>query len=255
MNSSELREAEMGNLLNLFKEIKVKGVFLAVVVIILGAATSCSSTLSTGDKTMDNTHEFSLLSAQVIEKVGEDTPPGGQVYLVIKYEVGNLQGQNDSLRRWTDQVVLEGKEERYALTFINSLGNQLWETSLLPGQTKMGYIAFTVPTDVLDFKMTFTFPTSEKKVIYEFKPVDKRISINVDYILTRLEQMERTQRIPLIGGNLDSFTSSPIMYRGIILVPEEDIPSLLDQIKGAQESSRRKIIEDYLVTQGRCSLE
>lgn len=224
-------------------------------IIVLGATMACSPALSLGQKTGDGAHTFLIRSAQIIDRIDTDMSPEGKAYLVIKYEVENLRSQNDSLRQWTDQMILEADGTSGEPTLINSLDNQLWETSLLPNQRESGYIVFTVPEDAYDFRLTFTFPDSENEAAYEFKAADKRIKINVDYVLTKLEQRERTQKIPLIGGILAAVTSSPIRYLGTILVPEDEVPDLLEQTRGLSEKVKRTVIEDYLLAHGHCQLE
>jgi hypothetical protein len=231
----------------------VKRILLAVLIIALGATTACSSALSHGDKTSDNAHSFLIHSTQIIDKIGEDIAPEDQAYLVIKYEIENLQSQNDSTRRWTDQIKLEAGEENYAPTFLDSLDNQLWETQLLEGEKKAGYIAFTVPDNTFEFTLTFTFPTSETEAVYELRAVDKRIGVSVDWVLTRFGQIENTKRVPLIGEPL-AF-ANPIRYQGIILVPKEDISQLMEQTEGLPENAKKATIEDYLITHGHCCLE
>jgi len=224
-------------------------------IIMLVAATACTSGLSQGDKSGDDTHEFSVLSAQIIDKIDQAIASEGEVFLVLKYEVKNLRNQDDSYREWTDQIKLEAKQEFYDPAFIETLDSQMWATSLLKNEKKAGYIAFTVPEDIRDFKLTFTLPTSETEAVYQFSTVDKRISVNTDYVLTRLGQIERTKRIALIGGLLASFSNSPIRYLGAILVPQEDISGLLGQTEGLSEGARRVVIEDYLIEHGHCRLE
>jgi hypothetical protein len=231
----------------------VKRILLAVLIIALGATTACSSALSHGDKTSDNAHSFLIHSTQIIDKIGGDIATEDQAYLVIKYEIANLQAQNDSTRRWADQITLEAGEENYAPTFLDSLDNQLWETQLLEGEKKAGYMAFTVPDKTFDSTLTFTFPTSETEAVYELKAVDKRIGVSVDWVLTRLGQIENTKRIPLIGRPLA--LANPIRYQGIILVPKEEISQLLEQTEGLSDDAQKATIEDYLITHGHCRLE
>ena len=233
----------------------MKRIFLAITIIVLVASTACSSALSLDQETSDSSHAFLIDSAQIIDRIDADVSPEGKTYLVIKYEVENLQSRDDSLRRWTDQMILEAGGKSYEPTLIKSLDNQLWETSLLQNQRKSGYIVFTVPEDAYDFRLTLTLPDSETEVAYEFKPVDQRIKINADHVLTKLEQRERTQRIPLIGGLLVAFTSAPIRYHGIILVPEDEVSDLFEQTRGLSESAKEKIIEDYLLEHGHGRLE
>ena len=233
----------------------MKRILLAIMIIVLVASTACSPALSLGQEKSDGTHAFLIRSAQIIDRIDADVSPEGKAYLVIKYEVENLRSQNDSLRQWTDQMILEADGKSGEPTLINSLDNQLWETSLLPNQRKSGYIVFTVPEDAYDFRLTFTFPDSETEAAYEFKAADKRIKTNVDYVLTKLEQRERTKDIPLIGGILTAVTSSPIRYLGTILVPEDEVPDLLEQTKSLSEKAKRAVIEDYLLAHGHCRLD
>ncbi len=231
----------------------MKRILLAIMIIMLGAATACSQALSMGDRTSDNAHAFLIQSVQIIDKIGNDMAPEGESYLVIKYQIENLQSQNDSTRRWTDNITLEVRGEYYDPTFIKSLDNQLWETSLLEREKKAGYIAFTVPEEIFDFKLTFAFPTSETELIYGLHAVDKRINVNVDWVLTRLREIENNKRIPLIGEPLAM--SNPIRYQGIILVPKEEISQLIEETKGLPENARGVVIEDYLMAHGHCRLE
>jgi len=233
----------------------MKRIFLAIMIIVLGASTACSSALSLGQETSDGAHAILIRSAQIIDMIDSDVPPEGKAYLVIKYEVENLGSQKDSLRQWTDHMILIADGKPSEPTSIESLANQLWETSLLPNQRKSGYIVFTVPGDAYDFGLNFTFPDSETEAAYEFKAADKRIKTNVDYVLTKLEQRERTQGIPLIGGILAAVTSSPIRYLGTILVPEDEVPDLLEQTKGLSDQVKRTVIEDYLLAHGHFHLE
>ena len=233
----------------------MKRILLVIMIIMLVGVTACSSALSHGDQSSDSTHAFTVLSTQIIDKIDEAITSEGEVFLVIKYEIENLQSRNDSHQQWTDQITIETDEDRHEPTFIDTLDRQLWATSLLKNESKTGYLVYTVPDDIHDFKLKFTFPASETEVAYEFRPVDKRISVNVDYVLMRLEQIARTKRIAVIGGLLNSVSSSPIRYLGTILVPEEEIPQLLEQTDGLDENAKRQIIEDHLVAKGHCRLE
>ena len=213
--------------------------------------TACASeALSEGNEASDNAHAFLIESTQIIDK---DIAPEDEVYLAIKYQIENLQSQDDSPRRWTDNIKLEARDEYYDPTFIDSLDNQLWETSLLQHEKKAGYIAFTVPEGILAFKLTFTFPTSETEVIYELYAADKRISAHVDWVLTKLEILENNRKIPLIGEYVATF--HPIMYQGVILVPKEEVSQFMEQTKGLPENAKRAVIEDYLIAHGYCRLE
>jgi len=233
----------------------VKRTLLTAMIITLAACAGCTSAISYGVRTSDDAHSFLLESTQVIDKIDENAAPEEEVFLVIKYEVENLGSQNDSLRRWTDQMKLEADEEQFEPVLVDNLDGQLWETSLQAGGKESGYIAFMVPEEITDFKLTLTFPVSGNEEVYDFRPVDKRIGVNVDYVLTRLEQIERTRRIWLIGKPLAAFSSSPIRYLGTILVPKDEIPDLMEQTEGLWEEAKRAVIEDYLVERGHCRLE
>ena len=91
----------------------VKRILLAIMIIMLGAATDCSAALSMGDRASDDAHAFLFESAQIIDKIGEDIAPEDEAYLVIKYQIENLQSQNDSPRRWSDNITLEVGKEYY----------------------------------------------------------------------------------------------------------------------------------------------
>jgi len=231
----------------------MKRILFVIMIIAVGMTTACSSALSQDDKSSDNTHAFQAQSTQIIDEIGTDIAPEGESYLVIKYQIENLQDQDDSPRRWNDYITIGAGEDRYEATSISSLDNQLWETSLSGNEKKAGYMVFTVPEDVFHFKLTFTFPTSETEVVYDLTAIDKRISANVDWILTRFGEIENNKKIPLVGEPLA--TSNPIRYRGIILVPKEEIPALIEQTEGLTEDAKRKVIEDYLIAHGYCHLE
>ena len=233
----------------------MKRILLVIMIIMLAGVTACTSALSHGDQSSDSTHAFTVLSTQIIDKIDEAIASEGEVFLVIKYEIENLQSQNDSHQQWTDQITVETDGDRYEPTLIDTLDGQLWATSLLMNEAKTGYLVYTMPDDIHDFKLKFTLPISETEVAYEFRPVDKRISINADYVLMRLAQIARTERIAVIGGLLNAVSSSPIRYLGTILVPEEEIPQLLEQTEGLSEDAKRQVIEDYLIAKGHCRLE
>lgn len=233
----------------------MKRFLLVIMIIILGAATACTSALSQGDRSSDVSHIFTLLSAQTIGKIDEAIAPEGDVFLVIKYRVENLRSGDDARREWTGQIKLEANEEQYQPTLVETLDNQMWATSLSAKEKQSGYIAFTVPEEIHDFNLTFTFPTSGTEETYRFRPADKRIGVNADYVLTRLEQIERTKRIWIIGRPLAAFSSSPIRYLGTILVPKEEISGLMERTEGLSGDARKAAIEDYLVEHGHCRLE
>ena len=233
----------------------MKRIFLTTLIITLVMLTGCASGLTPGNETSDDTHSFLLEICQITDIIESDTPPEGEVFLVIKYTVKNLRDQLDSQRWWTDQLKLEAEEETYNPILLDSLANQMWETSLAANEAMTGYIVYIVPDDIEDFKLTLTFPVSVNEAVYEFRPVDRRIGVNADYVLTRLEQIQRTKRIPLIGGLLTSLSSAPIRHLGIILVPEEDIDELLEQTEDLSEDATRVVVEEYLVTHGHGLLE
>ena len=74
-------------------------------------------------------------------------------------------------------------------------------------------------------------------------------------MITRLDQIEKTQSIPLIGGLLASVSGAPIRHLGEILVPEEEIDDMLEQTEDLSEESRKALVEDYLLTHGHGLLE
>jgi len=226
---------------------------LALTIIMLSAVTACTSASSTDDRASDSGHAFLIQSAQIVDGIGEDIAPEDEAYLIIKCQIENLQSQDDSFRRWADQIMLEVAEESYAMTFVNSLDDQLWETSLAKREKKAGYIAFLVPEDTFQSDLTFTLPTSGTEVVHAITAVDKRISESVDWVLTRLGTIENNKKIPLIGELLAM--SNPIRYYGIVLVPKEDISQLMEQTEGLPENAKRAVIEDYLLEHGHCRLE
>ena len=62
-----------------------------------------------------------------------------------------------------------------------------------------------------------------------------------------LEQMKRTSGIPLFGALVSAIHNFPIMYEGEILVPEEDIPGLIDDYHDHDtDEARRQTVSDYL---------
>jgi hypothetical protein len=231
----------------------VKRILLVMLIITLVATTACSSALSQGDKTSNSAYSFLIYSTQIIDKIGEDIAPEDEAYLVIKYEVENLQDQNDSTQQWSDQIKLEAGKDSYAPIFLDALDNQLWETQLLAHEKKVGYMAFIVPDMTFDFTLTFTFPTSETEAVYELRAIDKRVGVSVDWVFTKLGKIENTRRIPLVGRLL-AF-SNPIMYQGIILVPKADISQLLEQTNSLSDEAKKTTIEDYLIAHGHCRLE
>ena len=233
----------------------MKKIAVVATIAVLTTAVACTSAPSQGDLTSDSTHSFLLDNAQIIDKINGDVPPEGKTYLVIKYSVENLTATADARRQWTAQMALEGDEESFEPVDIGSLDGQLWETSLGSNEALAGYLAFVVPDAVGDFQLTVTFPVSGNEEAYDFRPVDRRISVNTDFVLTRLEQIERTKRIPLIGRLLASFSSSPIRYLGTILVPEEDIQQVLDTTEDFSEDTKRATVEAYLLAKGHGRLE
>jgi len=237
----------------------MRRILLAIMVIMLGTSTACISGLSLGQETSDNAHSLLIHSAQIIDKINGDISPEGESYLILKYEIENLQNRSDSYQQWTNQIMLEttsgGVTNSCESTLIESLDNYLRETLLLPNERKAGYMAFVVPEDASSFNLTFTFPYSGKKVSYDLRSTDKRIGVNADYVLMSLGQKERAQKIPLIGGLFAAFTSAPIRYLGVILVPEEEVSQLLEQTRVLPDDAKRKVIEDYLLAHGHCRLE
>ena len=233
----------------------MKRILLATLVIMLIALTGCTSALSHGAESSDDTHKFLLHLGQVTDQVDTDFPDEGEVFLIIKYEIENLQNQDDSQRQWTDYIKIVGDEETYEPILLDALADQMWETSLSAGEARTGYIAYAVPDDFEDFDLTFTFPVSEDEALYVFRPVDRRIGVNADFVITRLDQIERTKRIPLIGGLLASISGAPIRHLGEELVPEEEIDDLLEHTHDLPEEARKAFVEEYLLTHGHGLLE
>jgi hypothetical protein len=233
----------------------MKRILLASLVLMLVSLTGCTSALSHGVESSDATHKFLLCIGQVTDQVGTEFPDEGEVFLIIKYEVENLSNQDDSQRQWTDYIKVEADEDVYEPVLLDTLADQMWETTLAAGEAKTGYIAYVVPDDFEDFDLTFTFPASGDEVLYVFRPVDRRIGVNADFVLTRLDQIERTKRLPLIGGLLAAISGAPIRHLGEILVPEEEINDLLEQTEDLSEEARRALVEEYLLTHGHGLLE
>ncbi len=233
----------------------MKRIFLATLAIMLIALTGCTSALSHGSESSDETHKFLLHLGQVTDQVDTEFPGEDEVFLIIKYEVENLSSQDDSLRRWTDYIEIVEDEETYEPVLLEGLPDQMWETTLSAGESETGYIAYTVPDDFEDFDLKFTFPVSGNEELYVFRPVDRRIGVNADFVLNRLDQIERTKRIPLIGGLLASISGAPIRHLGVMLVPEDEINDLLEQTEDLSEEARKALVEDYLLTHGHGLLE
>jgi hypothetical protein len=230
-------------------------ILLVAMIAVLVMSTACSSGLSRGDPTSDDSHRFLLHNVQIIDKLDGDTPDEGNTFLIIKYEVENLHSQRDAQRQWSEQIVLASGEDFFDPVPLTSLDNELWQTTLAAGESRTGYIAYAVPDEVGDFKLTLTLPVSGTESVYDFRPVDIRISANADFVLNRLEQIKRTRGIPLIGGLLASFTSSPIRYLGTVLVPEEEIDQMLEDTEALSEDARLAAIGDYLLSHGHGKLE
>ncbi len=216
---------------------------------LLVTATACSSGPTTGDRTSDAAHAFQLHSAQVI-----DSGAGGAA-LVLDYEVENLAGQADSARSWPEQMALASGNDRYRPTEIESLPSQLRETTLAAGESRRGHLVFAVPDEFGDFTLTVALPVSGTEAVYDFRPADRRIAANADHVLTRLEQIGRTKRIPVIGGQLASLSRAPVRHLGPVLVPEEEIDDLLELTADLPGIEARSVIEGYLEGRGLGRLE
>ncbi len=218
---------------------------------LLVTATACSSGPTTGDRTSDATHAFQLHGAQVIDR---DTGESGAT-LVIDYEVWNLTGQADSARSWPDRMTLASGDDRYQSADSAALAGQLRETTLAAGESRRGHLAFAVPGEFDDFTLTVTLPESGTEVVYRFRPVDRRVGVNADQVLTRLQQIARTKRMPVIGGLLASLSGAPVRYLGTVLVPEDEIDGFLERTADLPEAEMRSVIEGYLESRGFGGLE
>ncbi|MFC1926610.1 DUF4352 domain-containing protein [Chloroflexota bacterium] len=229
---------------------RMRHALLAIIILVMVSSAACSGeeTLPLGESASDDAHAFQPLSAKIVDKVGETTPPEDHGYLIIEYWIGNNQGQQDISRDWSQQFQLEdaaGKD--CELTSLSELTGQLWNTTLLPEQKESGKMAFITPEKSYEFRLAFQFPVSGTSAIYTFKADDKRIEMYITHVLEKLEQTESTKGIPVIGGILESLSRSSIRYLGEVLVPEEDIHDLLDHIKGLSDEERRDVIADYLL--------
>jgi hypothetical protein len=233
----------------------MKRILIAILVIMLAVLTGCTSALSHGAESSDAAHKFLLHIGQVTDQVNTEFPDEGEVFLIIKYEVENLRNQDDSQRQWTDYIKIAADDETYEPVLLDALTDQMWETSLSAGETETGYIAYAVPDDFEDFDLTFTFPVSGDEALYVFRPVDRRIEVNAEFVITRLDQIERTKGIPIIGGLLASISGSPIRHLGEILIPEEEIDDLLEQTQDLSEEAQKAYVGEYLLTHGHGLLE
>ena len=222
---------------------------------VLGAATACTTGLTGGDRTSDGAHAFVLDVGQVIDKIGGEAAPNEQAFLVVKYGVENPGAQADAERDWTDLLTLESDEVAYEPVSLAGLEGEMPTTRLAAGETATGYLAYVVPDEIADFTLTVTLPVSGTEEAYGFRPLDRRISVNTDFVLTRLDQIERTERIPVIGGILASFSRAPIRYLGTVLVPVDEIDDRLEETRSKTDAEREALIEAYLVANGHGKLE
>jgi hypothetical protein len=222
---------------------------------VLGATTGCTTGLTDGDRIGDSAHAFVLEIGQVIDKIGGETAPDEQAFLVIRYGVENLGSQTDTERDWAGLLTLESDEVIYEPVSLAGLEGEMRTTRLAAGETATGRLAYTVPDEVADFTLTVTLPVSGTKEAYGFRPVDRRIGVNTEFVLTRLDQIERTKRIAVVGGVLASFSRAPIRYLGTVLVPVDEIDDRLEETRGKTDTEREAIIEAYLIANGHGQLE
>ncbi len=69
----------------------------------------------------------------------------------------------------------------------------------------------------------------------------------IDRAVERLKQIKNTQGIPLIGGIIDSTTRFSITWEGEVLIPEDEIPDLLEQFRSLDtDAAKRELVETYL---------
>jgi len=229
---------------------KIRRALLVIITIaVVATSTACSGedTIPLGESVSDDAHALQIISASLFDKIGEATPPEEHGYLVIEFQIENTRGQQDASRDWSQQFQVENTtRKKCGLVNLSGLEGQLWNTTLSAQQIKSGRIAFTTPEKSYEFKLTFQFPISKTNAIYKFRANDKRIEMYVDHVLEKIEQIERTKGIPVIGGILESLSRSSIRYLNEVLVPEDDISNMLEQLKDLNEEERRTMITDYL---------
>jgi len=212
--------------------------------------TACASGPTTGDEVSDTSHTFRLHSAQIV--AGRDE---GSASLVIDYEVGNLTSQTDTVRSWPEMMTLASGDEEYPPAELDSLPGELRQTTLASGQWQRGRTAFAVPDDFADFTLTVSLPVSATTMAFDFRPLDRRLAVNAGQVLTKLQQIARTKRIPVIGGLLASLSTAPLRYLGTVLVPEDEVDDLLARTDGLPDPAATAVIEGYLSGRGLGGLE
>ena len=70
----------------------------------------------------------------------------------------------------------------------------------------------------------------------------------IDRVQESLGQIERTKSIPLFGTLVNAIHTFPILYEGDELVPDKDIPSLLDKYSALNtDEAKRTMVTEYLL--------
>ena len=227
------------------------GLLLASLILLIAVSSACSgekkySIVETAD---DGIYAFKVTSATLVENVGDQKPiviKDGKVqdnysFLVIECEIENVNGQQDVLQYWNQQITGKG----LGLVYLRGQ-KQLGNVTLQPGQKESGNVTFTTKDNVRDFTLKFKFPVSEDTATYEFRADDLRLNVYVDHVLEKIEQRERVKNIPVIGGVVERFTRASLKYYGEVLVPEADVSSLLKQLDDLTEEEQREVIKGYV---------
>jgi len=229
-----------------------KYILLVSLTLLIATSLSCGGgeKYSIGETASDGIHSFKVLSATLLENVGDQVPmvldDDGNIkdnysFLVIECEIENVSGQQDDLRYWNEQIT----GDKLDLVYLNEQ-KQLGNVTLEPQQIEAGNITFTTKDNVRDFTLKFRFPVSDGVATYKFRADDLRLKAYVEHVLEKIEQRERVKNIPLIGGAVERFTRSSLKYYGEVLVPESDIPLLLTQLDDLNTEEREAYIEDYV---------
>ncbi len=81
---------------------------------------------------------------------------------------------------------------------------------------------------------------------------DWTVTEQIDRAVERLEQMNNTRTIPLVGGLLDLMTRFPVTWEGEELIAKDEIPDLLEKFRDLpSKDAKRELVETYLRDKGR----